>query len=299
MRLGAFEINEPLPELHEPHVIAVLRPWINVGRVGTLALSRLEQHFGAKDLGQLARPGAFYDFTRYRPRTRFVNGKRVLNIPNTFLKYAQRQDGNDLLFLHMREPHYLGEDYSESIIEVMKHFGAKRYCLIGGMYDVVPHTRDLLVSGSGTSPEPEGRMEQLGVRSSRYEGPTTITYMVTQETERMGMQNMTLIARLPQYVQLEEDHAGTAKLIELLSSFYPIPSELVDADKGRRQYQELTAAVDQNPEVKQVLSQLEAQYDSQEASSATTGSGEDVPLSPELESFLRGLEQDLGSNESA
>ena len=132
----------------------------------------------------------------------------------------------------MREPHYLGEDYSESIIEVMKHFGAKRYCLIGGMYDVVPHTRDLLVSGSGTSPEPEGRMEQLGVRSSRYEGPTTITYMVTQETERMGMQNMTLIARLPQYVQLEEDHAGTAKLIELLSSFYPIPSELVDADKG-------------------------------------------------------------------
>ena len=84
MRLGAFEINEPLPELHEPHVIAVLRPWINVGRVGTLALSRLEQHFGAKDLGQLARPGAFYDFTRYRPRTRFVNGKRVLNIPNTF-----------------------------------------------------------------------------------------------------------------------------------------------------------------------------------------------------------------------
>ena len=298
MRLGAFEINEPLPELQDPHVIAVLRPWINVGRVGTLALSRLEQHFGAKDLGQLARPGAFYDFTRYRPRTRFVNGKRVLNIPNTFLKYAQREDGHDLLFLHMREPHYLGEDYSESIIEVMKHFQARRYCLIGGMYDVVPHTRDLLVSGSGTSPDPETQLEGLGVRSSRYEGPTTITYMVTQETERMGMQNMTLIARLPQYVQLEEDHAGTAKLLELLSSFYPLPPDLADVDKGRRQYQELTAAVEQNPEVKQVLSQLEAQYDAQESTSSATTSAADVPLSPELESFLRGLEQDLG-NDSA
>ena len=224
MRLGAFEINEPLPELQEPHVIAVLRPWINVGRVGTLALSRLEQHFGAKDLGQL------------------------------------------------------------------------RYCLIGGMYDVVPHTRALLVSGSGTSPEPENQLNGLGVRSSKYEGPTTITYMVTQETEKMGVQNMTLIARLPQYVQLEEDHAGTARLIELLSSFYPIPADLADVEKGRRQYQELTAAVEQNPEVKQVLSQLEAQYDAQEATSGAAATAADVPLSPELESFLRGLEQDLGSD---
>ena len=112
------------------------------------------------------------------------------------------------------------------------------------------------------------------------------------------MQNMTLIARLPQYVQLEEDHAGTAKLLELLGSFYPIPADLADVEKGRRQYQELTAAVDQNPEVKQVLSQLEEQYDAQEAPSITTTSAADVPLSPELESFLRGLEQDLG-NDSA
>ena len=171
MRLGAFEISEPLPELQEPHVIAVLRPWINVGRVGTLALSRLEQHFGAKDLGQLARPGAFYDFTRYRPRTRFVNGKRVLNIPNTFLKYAQREDGHDLLFLHMREPHYLGEDYSESIIEVMKHFGAKRYCLIGGMYDVVPHTRDPFGERQRNLARAEGPDGGVGSPLQQVRGP--------------------------------------------------------------------------------------------------------------------------------
>lgn len=297
MRIGAFEINEPLPELNEPHVIAVLRPWINVGRVGTLALARLEQHFGAKDLGQLARPGTFYDFTRYRPRTRFVNDRRVLNIPNTFLKYARQEDGNDFLFVHMREPHYLGEDYSESVIEVLKTFGVKRYCLIGGMYDVVPHTRALLVSGSGTSPEPENKLKELGVRSSRYEGPTTITYLITQETAKLGIENMTLIARLPQYVQLEEDHAGTARLLDLLGTFYPIPSKLADVEKGQRQYQELTAAVEQNPEVKQVLSQLEAQYDAQEASSRSA-TVSDVPLSPEVERFLRGLEQDLG-NDSA
>ena len=34
MRLGDFEIVEPVPELKDPHVLAVLRPWIDVGNVG-------------------------------------------------------------------------------------------------------------------------------------------------------------------------------------------------------------------------------------------------------------------------
>ena len=41
MRIGEFEIDEPIPDLKDPHAIAVLRPWIDVGSVGTLALSRL------------------------------------------------------------------------------------------------------------------------------------------------------------------------------------------------------------------------------------------------------------------
>jgi len=28
MRIGDFEFSEPLPELKDPHVLAVLRPWI-------------------------------------------------------------------------------------------------------------------------------------------------------------------------------------------------------------------------------------------------------------------------------
>ena len=67
MRIGAFDLTEPVPELREPHVIATLRPWIDVNNVGTLTLDGLEAQLGAKELGQLARPGNFYDFTRYRP----------------------------------------------------------------------------------------------------------------------------------------------------------------------------------------------------------------------------------------
>ena len=290
MRIGAFELKEPVPELKDPHAIVVLRPWINVGRVGTMALSKLEKHFGARDLGELSRPGDFFDFTRYRPRTRFVNGRRTVTIPNTVIRYASTNEAQDFLFFHMREPHAMGEDYTDSVLELLKTLGVKRYCLIGGMYDIVPHTRALLVSGSSTEPVGDGLLKDLGVQNSNYEGPTTITYLITQEAPKIGIENMSLIVRLPQYVQLEEDHAGTARLLELLGSIYNLPSHLYDPERGKRQYQGLTAAVEQNPEVRKVLEQLEAQYDSrQDVASGVS----QVSLSPEVEKFLKELDTEL------
>ena len=255
MRIGAFEITEPVPRLQDPHAFVVLRPWINVGRVGTLVMAKLEQHFGASDLGQLASPGTFFDFTRYRPRSYFVKGQRKLRIPNSTLRYAINEDGPDFLFLNLREPHAFGEDYSESILDVFKTFGVKRHSLIGGMYDVVPHTRPLLVSGSASSAEVFEAIKRQGVRPSKYEGPTTITFMVNEEALKLGIENLTLIVRLPQYAQLEEDHAGASRLLEILGGLYNLPSTISRSEKGISQYNELTTAMEINPEVKKVLRQ--------------------------------------------
>ena len=48
MRVGEFELNEPLPGLRNPHVIASLTPWIDAGSVGSLSLERLERFMGAE-----------------------------------------------------------------------------------------------------------------------------------------------------------------------------------------------------------------------------------------------------------
>ena len=93
MRIGAFEIHDPIPDLNEPYVFAILRPWIDMNNVGSLVLNGLETQFGAKELGKLARPGQFYDFTRYRPTLYFEEGIRRISIPNTTLRYARREGG--------------------------------------------------------------------------------------------------------------------------------------------------------------------------------------------------------------
>jgi predicted ATP-grasp superfamily ATP-dependent carboligase len=288
MRIGAFEIQEPLPELQEPHVLAILRPWVNVGRVGTQVLSQLERHFASRGLGELVRPGQFLDFTRYRPRSRMVAGRREMTIPNSTISYAQREEGPDFLFFNLREPHAFGEDYVDSIVEILKTFGVKRYCLIGGMYDIVPHTRPLLVSGAMGGRGAVEEAKRVGIQESSYQGPTSITSLITQEALKLGIDHMTFVVHLPQYVQLEEDYAGAARLMGLLSTIYQFPPHLIDEERGQRQYQDLNAAVERNPELKGVLQQLESQYD---AKQGPPQEPPPPPLSPEVERFLQELDQ--------
>ena len=54
MHVGAFELRDPLPNLRDPHLFAILQPWIDVGSVGTLVLGTLEKQFGAEELGRIA-----------------------------------------------------------------------------------------------------------------------------------------------------------------------------------------------------------------------------------------------------
>jgi len=51
MRIGAFELSEPLPELKNTQAFAMLSPWIDVGESGSLTMRLLETHFQAIELG--------------------------------------------------------------------------------------------------------------------------------------------------------------------------------------------------------------------------------------------------------
>ena len=286
MNIGEFEINEPIPELTDPHVVAVLRPWIDVGSVGTLSLNRMERHLKSQELGRLSRPGLFYDFTRYRPRSYFSEGRREVSIPNTIIRHAAREEGPDLLTLHLLEPHLYGEDYTDSLLELLKFFGVKRYSLVGAMYDMVPHTRPLLVTGIGEGSDVEEENRRLKTRPSDYEGPTTITYLIAQEAAKQGVDTRAYVVHLPQYLQVDEDFTGTARMMELLCSLYQLPDRLIDAGRGQEQYAKLQDTVD-NPEVSSLLKRLEERYDQENKGEEPPAS----PLSPNIEEFLKDLDQ--------
>ena len=256
MRIGDFEFDDSLPELEDPHVLTVLRPWIDVGNVGTLSLRRLERHLGAKEVGRLVRPGRYYDFTRYRPKSVLRQGKREYTIPSTTIKFAKTERGPDLITLHLLEPHAYSEDFTDAAVEVLKHFGVKRYSMIGAMYDMVPHTRPLLVSGGAVDASNEEEYRMVRVRPSDYEGPTTITQLIMSSAEELGMETRIFVVHLPQYFQVEEDFTGAARLTGILCKIYGLPSRLEDQERGTQQYASLQNIVSDTSEVAKLLSRL-------------------------------------------
>lgn len=292
MDLGAFELNEPVPELKDPHAMVMLRPWIDVGGVGSLVLSWLELLYDAKELGRLSRPGNFFDFTRYRPIIYFKDGQRQVVIPNSYITYGQRPSGRDFLFLHLLEPHNLSEVYVESIVRVLQEFGVQRYCLIGSMYDLVPHTRPLLVTGIAPTNDLDQVMTEARVEPSDYEGPTTITFMVSQYASRIGMETIALIVHLPQYTQLDEDYSGFVRLMQVLSMVYGVPMDQGVMLKAEQQMQQVNAALEKDPQLKTIVEQLEMRYDARTRLAERGG----AKLAPEVEKFLREMGQRLSEN---
>ncbi len=300
MRLGIFELIESLPELRNPHIITILQPWIDVGSVGTLTLGTLEDQFNAQELGKLARPSNYYDLTRYRPMLYREGGKRIVEPPNSTINYAKGPGDVDFLLLHIMEPHNNGEDLVDSLVDLATKLEVKRYCQIGAMYGSAPHTRPLIVSGQSSESIVQDKLVKAGVKSSTYEGPTSILALVTQELEKNNIDTMSMMVQLPPYARLDEDHRGQETLLKFLTDIYDIPFEELSSiqKEGDRQYAEIDRMAKIEPRVQSLVKQLEEAYDAERGNqpidlSTETTTQEDQPtLSPDVERFLRELEKD-------
>ena len=300
MRIGQFELQEPLPELRQPHVIASLTPWIDAGSVGSLTIERLERYMEAGDLGGLATAGRYFDFTRYRPVVYYEEGKRKMKIPNADLRFAAGPHDTDFIFLHLLEPHSMAEEYIDAVVEVLQTLKVKRYRRIGAMYDAVPHTRPLLVMGTLNGEPLDGVECVTGNRRRPYQGPTSIMNLVGERLTESGIDSMMLMCRLPHYVELEADFAGRTKMLQVLSSIYGFPPEYAQSQRDTQQYERVTSEMGRNPQIKSLVERLESDYDARlarrqgESSEEPAAEPRSTELPASVEQFLRELDMPSG-----
>jgi hypothetical protein len=288
MRAGHFEIEIPSPPLQSPHCIAMLRPWVNVGNVGHTVLGRLARIYNAKEIGQLERPGRFYDFTRYRPEIRYTGGERTVRVPNT-VALAGRAPSNigaqhDVVLLYMLEPHSNAEDFNDSVLEMLRMLNIERYVLVGGMYDSVPHSRPLSVTGSARGWEPPKEFGGVRLGRSNYQGPTSMTSQLTDRARRdLSVETLSLIVHLPLYLKLEDDYNGAYRILQALSDLYGFSPDVPEKAMAQQQYGQVTPAMLSNPQLQELVQKFEEEYDRQ---AETEPEDESLPLSPEIEQFL-------------
>ena len=282
MQVGPFEVELPSPPLRSPHAVVMLRPWINVGNVGAIVLGRLKNRFEGVEIGRLSMPGRFYDFTRYRPEMKMADGERQVTVPNTVVLGARRAEPPDLALIHLLEPHANSEEYNEAVLELLGTLEVSAYVTVGSMYDSVPHSRPLIVSGSTRGWESPPDLGGIRLARSNYEGPTSMTGQISQMAFARGIPTLNLMVRLPLYLQLDNDFAGGSRMIEALSPMYGLGDPTPERELGQQQYDQITPAVQKNSELAEVVHRLEQEYDSRPEEEAP----DRVELSPEIERFL-------------
>ena len=104
----------------------------------------------------------------------------------------------------------------------------------------------------------------------------------------MGIETLSLIAHLPQYTQMEEDHTGALRLIRILSNMYGVPVDQKYVMKSELQLAQIDKALENNPQLQTIIKQLEEHYDTR---TNQPEEQETSQLSPEVEKFLAEMDK--------
>ena len=283
MRVSDFEIKNLKNPLRNPHCIATLAPWINVGNVGKNVVRRLSEMYSIDRIGDLLNPSNFYDFTRYRPEIFVKAGLKSTKIPNTNVSLIKDFPDRDLVIIEILEPHALAEKFNDSLLILFEQLKIERYILLGSMYDSVPHTRPLTVTGSAKGwdgPSPA----DVKISESSYVGPTSSISQIGERVQReLKIETLSLIVHLPLYLKIDDDYFGAAKLLSVLSSLYGFSNNLPELGMGEKQYSQVDSAISANPSLKSMIKKFEENYDKNSVHTEIKS----PDLSPDIEQFLK------------
>jgi hypothetical protein len=160
------------------------------------------------------------------------------------------------------------------------------------MYDMVPHTKPILVSGYGMGEKARQDVRRAGALPITYHGPSTIANLITKKAAESGIEAIAFIVSLPQYVVLEEDYPGKARLMEILNMLYDIPLDRHEFEKALEQRNAISERLEDSQEIRVHLPQLESAYDRRIETMEAAGTPR---LTSEMEDFFwKTMGKDIG-----
>ena len=232
----------------------------------------------------------FYHFGLTRPQVRFVPGttEREIVWPDT--EFARcRRDGlaRDVLIGIGAEPHLRWKTYCEAILDMARELEVGLIVTLGALLAEVPHTRPVRLTGFATDPE---LAAILGVRPTRYEGPTGIVGVLSSAARAAGFATASLWANVPHYISAVENPYATIALLRRVNRLLDGPLDLHDLEEAAVQFDaQLAEVLAQNRKVENYVRKLEAKdVETAEALAEPPSAlpeGQDVVA--EIERFLR------------
>jgi proteasome assembly chaperone (PAC2) family protein len=283
---------ERRPQLERPVLVAAFRGWNDGGHGASLAAGYLARRWSAERFAEID-PERFFDFQATRPHVSLVDGvSRRIDWPETVFYHARPAGSErDVVIVIGTEPNLRWRTFSGLVTGVASELGVDLVVTLGSLLADVPHTRPSPVTGSANDP---ALVEQLGLSSSRYEGPTGIVGVLHDACGHAGIPSASLWAAVPHYVSLTPSPRAAKALCERLGGLLDLPVDIGELEEASDAYaKQVSEAVAADAETAAYVDELEQRVD-------TLMEDDELPsgetLAAELTRFLREREEDDGDD---
>jgi len=144
----------------------------------------------------------------------------------------------------------------------------------------VPHTRPIVVTSSGATPEISNR---LGLAISKYEGPTGIVGVLQDFASKRDIDAISLWASVPHYVSTPPCPKASLALINSLEEYLSIEIPVIELVESSKNWEvQVNKIAQEDNEIGDYVKELEKNRDAADLPEAT---GESI--AKEVERFLR------------
>jgi predicted ATP-grasp superfamily ATP-dependent carboligase len=280
------------PELTRPVLIAAFRGWNDGAQAASLAAGYLARLWDADQIAEVD-PEGFFDFQATRPHVSLVEGiTRRIDWPETAFYHA-KPDGldRDVVLLLGIEPNVRWRTFTDLVVGHAQGLGIELVVTLGALLADVPHTRPSPVTGSASDP---ALVQELGLSTSRYEGPTGIVGVLHDACNNAGIASASLWAAVPHYVSLTPSPRAAAALCNRLGGLMEIEIDTSELDRAAETYEEqVSQAVASDEETAAYVEELEQRADTMEEH-VDLPSGD--ALAAELTRYLREREGENGES---
>ncbi len=265
--------------------------WNDAAESATTAVRYLGTAFRAEKFAEID-PEEFYHFGLSRPTVRFKPGsetEREITWPTTDFSIARAPElARDVIVGVAIEPHMRWKSYCSLVLDLARTCDAGLVLTLGALLAEVPHTRPVRLSGSASDPELGA---QLGVRPTRYEGPTGIVGVLNTVCREQGLAWASLWANVPHYISGIENPKATLALVRRVAPLLGATIDTAELEEAGKQFDtNLKEIVAQNNKIANYVKKLESR-DTEDAAPAAPGGQSDLPpaseLVAEIEQFLR------------
>jgi hypothetical protein len=280
-------IHERPGRLRRPVLLLAFAGWNDAAESATNAARFLRTAWDGQRIATLD-PEEFYHFGLQRPLVRLIPDSLEREIVWPEMEFALcSRPSRDVLVGVGIEPHLRWKGYCRAVLDFARELEVSLVITLGALLAEVPHTRPVRLTGFATDPE---LAALLGVRPTKYEGPTGIVGVLSSTARTTGFATASLWANVPHYISAIENPRATLALVQRVNRLLDGPLDYRELEEAATQFDgQLAEVLAQNRKVASYVRRLEAK--DQELDEAEPRPPGDLPsaqdLVAEIERFLR------------